>query len=124
VRGEGTAEQAFDELRAEVTVMRRAVEELKDAVGELPLHDYGESLAAVVETQRLLAAARDARWAAAGARLAEVQRRHVLVAFAVGIAAGLLAVPTIVGPALDALAESWTAAGGAGRGAAATGPVR
>lgn len=43
------AERAFDELRAEVTVMRRTVEHLADAVGEVPRIDYSDTLAAVLK---------------------------------------------------------------------------
>lgn len=38
------AEQAFEQLRAEVTVMRRAIEELQRAVEAIPTIDYGETL--------------------------------------------------------------------------------
>lgn len=49
------AERAFDHLRAEVTIMRRAVEELSAAVEEGRAPDYAEALAHIVKTNTVIA---------------------------------------------------------------------
>lgn len=49
------AERAFEELRAELTVMRRTVEQLADAVGEVPRVDYSVTLATVLKGHTVIA---------------------------------------------------------------------
>lgn len=52
---EDPAERAFDHLRAEVTVMRRAVEELRTAVEDGEAPDYSEALAQIVNGNAVIA---------------------------------------------------------------------
>lgn len=55
MRNDDPAEQAFDQLRAEVTIMRRVVEELRTAVEEGQAPDYSEALAQIVNGNGIIA---------------------------------------------------------------------
>lgn len=138
------AAQAFEQLRAEVTVMRRTVEELRTAVEAVPTVDYALTLGEIAadidaiaeatgglsyaeRVMQELVQARDtamrpaitqlmtAQNSAMGVaqavrnafdfvRTEQEQRRALKWAFGIGVVAGLLLFPSIVGPIIGKVA--------------------
>lgn len=87
------AEQAFEQLRAEVTVMRRIIEELQRAIEAVPTVDYSPTLGEIAGAQQHIAANIEVIAKAAGALSHRERMMRELV----------WARDTALSPALDAL---------------------